>query len=528
VSICFALALASAQAATDTASTIERKLTLPDGVPMPVSIISITPNSALVADYWQITEIHLNSRTARTVPPVFPRNISSRIYHPTGLFFHKNQLLVANYVGKNILIGSIEPGVFSIQREIRDADMQGPENVAADDENIVVADYVAEKIFCFNLRGRKKWARPLPLAHGVHLLGNTVFASSLGGGGVVRLDLASGEVVGAPSLDWRYPTHIGGSTPPFPGDIFVVDANRGAIKFLTKALQPLSTLAEGSALPWQRPYGSTIVGNVMLIADTENRRILRVSANGKLSTVHEFENRKLLGSPVRRGNLGNDDCSFQRVTYTEAPPQAEAFGGFGTLCLARNSGVYGVVVLPVKGYLQNRPEQPLGFVWGTDVVIGGESYTVYGSSNRSQYLVKAGLDFSFVKQGRDFGILGPQGSAEVEGVIRRIAESGATNIKQLRQTESACGRIGGFLLAAGVYDELGEALRRAASHPFALKLIDAWIAGASITPEDIARYKLGGQVALDDLAILDRLVDTSFAPASALYNGCRASEGRQQ
>ena len=60
VSICFALALASAQAATDTASTVERKLTLPDGVPMPVSIISITPNSALVADYWQITEIDLN------------------------------------------------------------------------------------------------------------------------------------------------------------------------------------------------------------------------------------------------------------------------------------------------------------------------------------------------------------------------------------------------------------------------------------------------------------------------------------
>jgi len=74
---------------------------------------------------------------------------------------------------------------------------------------------------------------------------------------------------------------------PFKGDLVVIDANRGAVIFIDRDLQIADQYGRNSRHLWLRPYGAEIIGARMLVADTENFRLVWLTASYEVTSAFD-------------------------------------------------------------------------------------------------------------------------------------------------------------------------------------------------------------------------------------------------
>jgi hypothetical protein len=498
------------------AQGVERVLTLPDDRPMPVSVV-LRGQTALVADYLDLWNVDLRTGAARKLSPEFPDGIR-RIWQPTGVYEHGGRIYVANYVGHNILIGSSEGDRFVIDQVLSGRYFDSPENVFANDDGIAVADYDSSKVVFFGPDGKFRWEAPVLGAHGVAIYGNHVFVSSLTGDGVVKLEIADGSVDRrSAATNWHRATHIGVSGPGWPGPLFVVDANARQILFIDEDLNVVAVLTpSGTALP-QRPYGAAAGDGRMLMTDTENQRLIWVHQDGSTEIAIAFANRTAIGTELPVPVAGS--CTTRAVVLGSLLPQdLRADASFGALCLSRDGAADGLLMLPSRSSLSNRPAQPFGFVWTFHVDLAGQQTDVLGAANRSVYMVASGDDFTFVRSPRPTtSILGPVGA---EGLLNDIAARGLRQIGSLREATKRCGAIAAFLRDGGASGPFAQALLGALKMPLATTLARKWLAGEAVTAGDIDMLTAQRPLWLDDLAIVRRLPSARADIESISYDGC--------
>lgn len=227
--------------------------------------------------------------------------------NPAGLYVHSGRVYLANYHYHNVIIGKIENDELVVERKLTHPKFVSPEGVSVTDDYIAVADYDGNSVYVFDHSGKLLREVPLPLAHGIAIKGEYVFASGLGGQSLIRINVTSGEVK-VSSVAIRYPTTI--QLSPH-GEIAVIDVNAAKILSFNDDMDLVGSLemktgsGEDEVL---RPYGFAFDGDALLVTDTYNYRVVRsdLKLETPFQTVASINRAISLGGSVPA--LGEDGC----------------------------------------------------------------------------------------------------------------------------------------------------------------------------------------------------------------------------
>jgi hypothetical protein len=328
----------------------------------PASIM-LTSGRVLASDYkfiWTLNHDN-NLLTQINIVNDDDKNLfGSTIISPAGIASHENTVYVANYRYHEILIGHLSGDSLYIDRKFSYPDFISPEGIAASDKYIAVADYDANEVLVFDLEFRLLLKIPLPLAHGIAIKGDTVYASGFAGDSLVKIDVQTGQTTKS-SAKLKYPTTVQISPD---GDIVVLDANAGTLTYFDNELEIKSTLVFGNGRASSnllRAYGFAFDGATMLFADTYNRRIARY-ADGHLSELASINHPVAIGAesvpPFASNGCfastiedSNDLARFLTETDGDVTPCVQ-----GLQVNGKNGHQF--VVLPFNGGV------PQTFVWG--------------------------------------------------------------------------------------------------------------------------------------------------------------------
>jgi hypothetical protein len=494
----------------------------------PVSIFQTASGSVLVTDYENLTRYDSDLKRVEMLRPVFPDEASDK-WNPTGVYKYDGKVYVANYRGHNILKGRIEGSEYRIEELITNPAMISPENIAVSAIGIAVADYDAGAIHFFNHDGSLRWTHELPFAHGVAIAHDHVYASSLGPDGILKLSPANGDVIVQNKTygpaGFIYPTTI---VPlrdaPFEGELAIVDANRGAIVFVDRDLRIVNSFGHNSPHLWLRPYGAAIVGSRMLVADTENRRLVWLGAGGEIAVAADFGKRQHAGRPVEAG-MENALCSFDPVaTPAWLPKEMSLRGGFQGACLRRNGIPTRLVVFPTSSGpgLAKRPPNFFGMLWSSTIIRDEIQYTVYGSPSRNIYMVTRGNDYIFVKLDPKIAIWG---SVEASAQLNEIIDAAQPEFETFDRLNASCGRLGALLRYGDLVPPLSEALIKSLRYPEAKEIARKWLSGTNVSTKLVNRVVAGTEkgleISVDDISILRALVGRNYQQEEKSFRNCQ-------
>jgi DNA-binding beta-propeller fold protein YncE len=294
-----------------------------------VSAASIDSRYIAFVDYNNLYCLDTRSASVRVV--AHPQSLAGR-WEPTGIAYHEpsKTLYLANYRGNNILEGSLDcaEGTFAIASVISSPETISPENVAisSDGGTLVSANYDGSSLTAFRFHSQgwtPLWTKRVPLAHGVAIIDEHAYATSLGDRTISRFDLQTGKrealagQLGADPVqtDLMWPTGL----TDVKGQLILTDAHSGYVCSIDKATLRAQTCFGGNGPgpgKFNMPYGIAPRGNNLLIASTFSSRLVEADvdfATGRLRILRDWYwtgNRKL--------NLPYFDSATAQMTRTPA------------------------------------------------------------------------------------------------------------------------------------------------------------------------------------------------------------------
>ncbi len=255
-----------------------------------VSIVQVEKNKFLIASYDTISLITIKENNL-SEKKQFSKPNGVNIWNPAGLFYSKkdNLLYVANYRGHDILIFDYnqDSNSLSLKQRITDDKLQSPENVVVNSlGEIIVADYDSSKIFKFDHKGNFIWRTQISQTHGVTILGENIYTTSLTDRIVVKLDynghiLKKQGSLGIKYDQYQWPVSIMSIDN---NKLVVTDAHTGRLTILNENLEVLDTFGgNGPGVDlFNYPYAFLQVDDGYLIADTLKARIVKLSKSWKI------------------------------------------------------------------------------------------------------------------------------------------------------------------------------------------------------------------------------------------------------
>lgn len=254
-----------------------------------VGVAAIPEGFALV-DYSNLYCLDAGTGLLRRVRPIIGDRPPG-MWVPTGLAYDAaaGHLFVANYLGNEVYEGRLNCGdaAFSIVSRIASDATISPENVAlsADASMLAVASYDGSNVSLFRRIDpgpwQPVWRRDLGLAHGVAILGQSVFATGLQARELVRLDVRTGIVLqrvgGAGWNPWRQRMLWPTSLLAFEGRLLISDAHTGLICILdVERLAPERCFGGNGPdrTHFNMPYALGIAGRSLAVTSTFQGRLL--------------------------------------------------------------------------------------------------------------------------------------------------------------------------------------------------------------------------------------------------------------
>jgi len=406
--------------------------------------------------------------------------------------------------------------------------MKSPENVAVNADGIAVADYDSGAVHYFEHDGRLRWTYKLPLAHGVAIAYGHVYGASLSSEGLVKLEPATGAVVARNKTygqkGFIYPTAMFSTKDsPFKGDLVVIDANRGAVIFIDRDLQIADQYGRNSRHLWLRPYGAEIIGARMLVADTENFRLVWLTASYEVTSAFDDLGKIHVGRAKEVGMDGRQ-CGYESLGPLPGLPRDMRFhAGWQGACGVVDNQAQGLsVVFPAYGQLGKRPPQFFNQLWRGIVEHKGTTYSVFGSPSRSVYMVVRGDDYIFVQLDPRITIWGPEGA---DGELSEIAEKAQTEFALFDGYKERCGTMSAILTYGEFKGTLAEAMDRVLLYPSAKEIARKWTAGEAVTDAAVTDYIRrtvnGSYVSIDDIALLRSMVGYRFDDMARHFQACQ-------
>lgn len=253
---------------------------------MLVSIVQITDNLYLIANYRDI--LLLNNETNHV--SIMQTEIAEGSYCPTGLFYKNDQLYVANYLANNILVFTIDISnhKLNLLYEIKNNHTIGPENVAVNDDGtiLVAANYVGSSIVAFDISQQPKeiWNIEVKLAHGICILGNKTYATSLGDRTISEVDINTGQIIrSVGKLGWLpqdteflWPTCV---TIFSSSELMLSDAHTGLVYLIDVETLSIRKCFGGNGPTLQyfnMPYGVSVSNDLVIVLSTLQGRIVEL------------------------------------------------------------------------------------------------------------------------------------------------------------------------------------------------------------------------------------------------------------
>jgi len=217
----------------------------------------------LITTYHDILSLNIHSGQVTRLAPDLA-SLNSKKYVPTGIVIGRRtgSVFLANYLANNILIGHISTNRVTFEQELSGDRLVSPENVAImpDESWLVSANYDGSSATAFTLVGDRyvwKWTTQIPSAHGVAILGDSVFVSSLQLRKIIVLSLNDGQEIGS------------FGQPGWTGGIYRI-AFDGTVG---KLLDVVGGIAPGPA-GLQMPYSAASVGGDLAGLSTFSPKVL--------------------------------------------------------------------------------------------------------------------------------------------------------------------------------------------------------------------------------------------------------------
>jgi len=321
-----------------------------------VAAAPIDPGTLLIADYKDISALDIRTGTVVALKADLDQ-LDDRRFIPTGIAVgpKSGKVYLANYLANNILVGRIGTNTVSFDRKIVGDGLTSPENIAisADESWLTTANFDGNSAtgFAFeNGQFTQKWATRVPLAHGVAILGENVFVSSLELRKIFILRLATGDVVssfGEPGwnalcLNFLWPTGIYAAGEEM---IVIADAHTGAVyrvAFDGEVVRPRDVVGGTApgAMGLQMPYGVTGIGGDLAVLSTFSPKIVIA---GPERGTEAPEVKKLIVQQSYQGT-GERDAAMP-------PPLGVGWNGYVHFASARLN-ISGIDMVPSYGTLE--------------------------------------------------------------------------------------------------------------------------------------------------------------------------------
>ena len=257
---------------------------------LPVSAAAVDDETLLLVNYHDIRSLNVGSGEVVRLAADLSR-LANPKFVPTGVAVGPRSRMVylANYLANNILIGRLDIDKIVFEKQLTGDGLISPENLALspDERWLISANYDGNSATAFEAKDGafvQKWSAAVPLAHGVAILGDRVFVSSLLQRQVVVLSLEDGAVLGsfgAPGwqaycLNFLWPTGV----QTVNDDMLVVtDSHTGGIYRIVfgegsaTLLDVVGGTAPG-AFGLQMPYATAPIGNSLAILSTFSPKVV--------------------------------------------------------------------------------------------------------------------------------------------------------------------------------------------------------------------------------------------------------------
>lgn len=244
----------------------------------------------IAAEYQDIFSLNILTGKLVKLEPDLSK-LDNKKFVPAGIAIgpKSGRVFLANYLANNILVGNVVENQIHFNRKLIGSELISPENVTTtpDESWLVSANFDGNSVTAFAAHEDgyvHKWATEIPLAHGVAILRNMVFVSSLALRKIFVLNLNDGKVIGAfgqPGwntycLDFLWPTDL-----KTAGDnlLLITDAHTGGVYriafegMIGKVLDVIGGTTPGP-MGLQMPYATTLVGDDIAILSTFSPKIL--------------------------------------------------------------------------------------------------------------------------------------------------------------------------------------------------------------------------------------------------------------
>lgn len=291
----FCTAQAAHIALIDVGDTAPRRMLLPSNLEyrksaLLVTAAPITKSLVVLADYADIYCFDPRLASIRLIPR--PQGLAGP-WNPTGLFYHHRirRLFVANYHGNNIVEASLDckKRGLRIESVISSPNTISPENVAltADGRILVAANYDGSTITAFARRlkhWKPLWTQKVPLAHGVAIIANHAYATSLQERKILKLDLMSGLIVqssgqlgvNVAKTEMMWPTSLAN----FHDRLLMSDPHTGFVCYISLITLNAEMCFGGNgrgAARFNMPYAVAPYGNHLLVLSAFSSRVAEVA-----------------------------------------------------------------------------------------------------------------------------------------------------------------------------------------------------------------------------------------------------------
>lgn len=271
------------------AMVIPANLIAPTDPPL-ASVAPVDNRYLAVADYAHLFCFDTSNASIRSVGR--PQNLKG-IWQPTGVAYNATlgRAYVANYAGNNIVELRLDCSTASavVSNTISSSATISPENAALTDDGSMLAsaNYDGSTVAVFrNINGvwSPAWTASVGNAHGVAIIGNMLYATSLHDRTITAFDLKSGatlRTVGSLGDDatknqYMWPTGLAN----FNGTLLVTDAHTGyvcALDASTLATKSCFGGLGGGINLFNMPYGVAVRGNHVLVANAFSSQLLDIS-----------------------------------------------------------------------------------------------------------------------------------------------------------------------------------------------------------------------------------------------------------
>ena len=263
-------------------------------IPLPnVSMAKVQDNYYAIASYGYIVLLNRQNKQYCVV------DMGNESQNPTGLYSHGDgKLFIANYTRNNILYGNIDIASckYNIEKVYQSKSLISPENIYSNGEVLVSANYDGSTVTAIDLdSGAELWVTKVPNAHGVTIVGDRVYATSLRKRKIFEMDINNGNILqsygekGSDTANGQFlwPTSI----YPIDNDNLVIsDAHTGHISFFNIKDFNISKYTGGNGPTFKffnYPYSATLIDNELFVLSAFKGNILVIDYN-KMQVTETF------------------------------------------------------------------------------------------------------------------------------------------------------------------------------------------------------------------------------------------------